>query len=66
MHKIWMVFEPRQSFMGLVAFLAVLAFSIHLLLLSTARFNWFDFSYDGNDKAAKPATAQMSALPPSY
>jgi light-harvesting complex 1 alpha chain len=60
MWKIWLIFEPRQAFLGLVAFLGVLAFGIHFLLLSTERYNWLEHS-----STAKPAQAQMSALPPA-
>jgi len=60
MWKIWLVFDPRQALAGLFAFLAVLAFGIHFILLSTDRYNWL----------AQPGTSgataqQMSALPPS-
>ena len=60
MWKVWLVFEPRQAFFGLVAFLGVLAFGIHFLLLSTDRYNWLE-----HDGMAKPAQGQMSALPPA-
>ena len=60
MWKIWLVFDPRQAFVALVGFLAVLAFGIHFILLSTTRFNWLEsFS-----SPARPAQAQLSALPP--
>ncbi|MCA9551223.1 MAG: light-harvesting protein [Myxococcales bacterium] len=55
-----MVFDPRQAFIALMGFLAVLAFGIHFILLSTTRFNWLEsFS-----SPARPAQAQLSALPP--
>lgn len=60
MWKMWLIFEPRQAFLALVAFLAVLAFGIHFLLLSTDHFNWLDHS-----TGVKAAQAQMSALPPA-
>lgn len=56
MHKIWMMVDPRQAFLGLFAWLGVLALMIHFTLLSTERYNWLD--------APAPAAAeQMSALP---
>jgi light-harvesting complex 1 alpha chain len=42
MWRIWLLFDPRRSLIALVAFLAVLAFSIHFILLSTDRFNWLE------------------------
>lgn len=63
MHKIWMIFDPRQAFVALVTFLAILAFGIHALLLSTERYNWFDTV---GGVQSQSAAKQMSALPPSY
>lgn len=42
MWRIWLLFDPRRASIGLVVFLAVLAFSIHFILLSTDRFNWIE------------------------
>lgn len=42
MWRIWLMFDPRRSLIALVAFLAVLAFSIHFIMLSTDRFNWIE------------------------
>ncbi|MEL6816855.1 MAG: light-harvesting antenna LH1, alpha subunit [Cyanobacteria bacterium J06598_3] len=42
MWRIWLLFDPRRSLVALVTFLAVLAFFIHFLLLSTDRFNWIE------------------------
>ena len=42
MWRIWLLFDPRRSLIGLVAFLATLAFTIHFILLSTDRFNWIE------------------------
>ena len=39
-HKVWMIFDPRLVLVGLAAFLIVLAVVIHMILLSTDRFNW--------------------------
>mgnify|MGYP001556504949 FL=1 len=57
MHKIWMLFDPRQALVGLFGFLFVLALLIHFILLSTDRFNWIE--------GPSQSTAQQnSALPP--
>jgi light-harvesting complex 1 alpha chain len=45
MHKIWQIFDPRRALVALFGFLAVLALLIHLILLSTANFNWLDTAY---------------------
>ncbi|MEO0576876.1 MAG: light-harvesting antenna LH1, alpha subunit [Pseudomonadota bacterium] len=42
MWRVWLMFDPRRSLVALVTFLAVLAFFIHFLLLSTDRFNWIE------------------------
>ncbi|MEO0615431.1 MAG: light-harvesting antenna LH1, alpha subunit [Pseudomonadota bacterium] len=42
MWRIWLLFDPRRSLIAMVAFLAVLAFSIHFIVLSTDRFNWIE------------------------
>jgi light-harvesting complex 1 alpha chain len=36
------MFDPRRSLVALVTFLAILAFVIHFILLSTDRFNWIE------------------------
>ncbi|MEM1345337.1 MAG: light-harvesting antenna LH1, alpha subunit [Pseudomonadota bacterium] len=41
-YKIWLVFDPRQVFVAQGVFLFLLAAMIHLVLLSTERFNWFE------------------------
>ncbi len=40
MYRIWQLFDPRRALIGMAVFLAVLAFSIHFILLSTDKFNW--------------------------
>lgn len=42
MWKIWLLFDPRRSLVALMTFLAILAFLIHFILLSTDRFNWIE------------------------
>ena len=41
-YKIWLVFDPRRVFVAQAVFLFGLAAMIHLVLLSTDRFNWFE------------------------
>jgi light-harvesting complex 1 alpha chain len=41
-YKIWLVFDPRRVFVAQGVFLFLLAAMIHLVLLSTERYNWFD------------------------
>jgi light-harvesting complex 1 alpha chain len=42
MWRIWMVFDPRKTLVVQGVFLFALAAMIHFVLLSTARYNWFD------------------------
>jgi light-harvesting complex 1 alpha chain len=53
-YKIWLVFDPRRVFVAQGVFLFLLAAMIHLVLLSTERYNWIE----GPDryKAAAAAT----------
>ena len=57
MHRIWLTFDPRQSFIALHLFLFALAFTIHFTLLSTDRYNWLDGPSTG------PTATQNSAMP---
>ena len=45
MHKIWQIFDPRRTLIAIFAFQVVLGLLIHLILLSTANFNWLDTAY---------------------
>lgn len=40
--RIWLIVDPRRGLVLLGVFLAVLAFSIHFILLSTERYNWIE------------------------
>ena len=42
MWRTWLIFDPRRALVGLHVFLAVLAFTIHFILLSTDTYNWLD------------------------
>ena len=43
-YKIWLVFDPRRVFVAQGVFLFLLAAMIHLVLLSTTGWNWFDIA----------------------
>jgi light-harvesting complex 1 alpha chain len=58
MYKIWLIFDPRRALIGVFAFLIVLALLIHMLLLSTDRFNWLETS-------VAPAGAAVSQVAPT-
>ena len=40
MWRIWLLFDPRRVLVAMAAFLFVLAILIHLILLSSPRYNW--------------------------
>ncbi|RKT43376.1 light-harvesting antenna LH1, alpha subunit [Thiocapsa rosea] len=40
MHKVWQIFDPRRTLVGLFSFLLVLGLLIHFILLSSPGFNW--------------------------
>lgn len=61
MWRIWMLFDPRRALIALFAFLGILAFTIHFILLSTDRYNWLGEA-DGMSNQA--AVAEMAPLPP--
>ena len=43
MWKIWYsIFDPRRALIAKAIFLGALMFTIHLILLSTDRYNWLD------------------------
>jgi light-harvesting complex 1 alpha chain len=59
-YKIWLVFDPRRVFVAQGIFLFGLAVMIHLVLLSTTRFNWFE----GNPVGMR-AGEEMSSIDPA-
>ena len=69
MHRIWLMFDPRRVLVALTGFLAVLALTIHFILLSSQRYSWIE---NGTLAAAQapvgagaPAAApEMAPLPP--
>jgi light-harvesting complex 1 alpha chain len=62
MHRIWLYVDPRKAMVGQAVFLFGLAAMIHLILLSTPRFNWLE--EDGVSTASAAAVADMTPLPP--
>jgi light-harvesting complex 1 alpha chain len=60
MYKVWLIFDPRRALIGTFAFLIALALLIHMLLLSTERFNWLE----GAGGAAGMVASQQMAPPP--
>jgi light-harvesting complex 1 alpha chain len=60
MWRIWRLFDPLRTMVAQGIFLFALAAMIHLILLSTNKFNWLD----GAKKPAA-ATGQYTPMPPS-
>lgn len=61
MWRIWLQFDIRRVLVALHVGLAVLAFTIHFILLSTDRYNWLDDSKTGMPAAA--AMIESSEVP---
>ena len=61
MWSIWLHFDVRRVLVALHVGLAVLAFTIHFILLSTDRYNWLDDSITG--KPAATAVVESSEAP---
>lgn len=55
-YKIWLIFDPRRVFVAQGVFLFLLAAMIHLVLLSTPDYNWFDIAAAKYQRAAVVAT----------
>jgi light-harvesting complex 1 alpha chain len=53
MWRIWLLFDPRRVLIMLFTFLFGLAVVIHLILLSTNRFNWLDGPRTGPTKTGE-------------
>ncbi len=62
MYRIWLIFDPRRTLIALFAFLGILAFTIHFILLSTDKYNWIN----GGGGTSVSAAVDMSPLPPGY
>jgi len=61
MYRIWQLFQPRSTLVGLFAFLLALAFVIHFVLVTSKDFNWLS---SGGAGIEAPASS-MSAMPPA-
>jgi len=59
MHRIWQLFPPRNTLVGLFAFLLALAFVIHFVLLTSKDFNWIS---SGTPAVEAPASS-MTPMP---
>lgn len=57
MWRIWRLYDPLRAMVVQGVFLFALAAMIHLILLSTNKFNWLD------GPRMAPATAQVAPLP---
>ncbi|MBA4174381.1 MAG: light-harvesting protein [Hyphomonas sp.] len=54
MYKAWLLVHPVRFLVALYAFLGILAFMIHFILLSTDRYNWLlDSAAPGAKKKAE-------------
>ncbi len=42
MWRVWLLFDPRRTLIGLFTFLFALALLIHFILLSTDKYNWIE------------------------
>ena len=62
MWRIWLVFDPRRVLILQGIFLFSLAVMIHLVLLSTERFNWFEGNPTPKAEAALQSAAQLLGL----
>ena len=58
MLRIWRLFDPLRAMVAQVVFLFALAAMIHLVLLSTNKFNWLD-------GAKKTTVASLNAPMPT-
>jgi len=63
MWRIWFQFDIRRVLVALHVGLAVLAFSIHFILLSTDKYNWLDDSQIKGQGPAVTAMIDSSELP---
>jgi light-harvesting complex 1 alpha chain len=58
MWRIWRLFDPLRTMVAQAVFLFAIAVMIHLILLSTNKFNWLD-----GPKKAPAASAQLAPMP---
>jgi light-harvesting complex 1 alpha chain len=64
MWRTWLFFDFKKAFIALHVFLAVMALTIHFILLSTDRYNWLAgpaaMSSAAEVVPAQPVTDRMS------
>jgi light-harvesting complex 1 alpha chain len=65
MHIIWTWIHPMRALVLLHIFLAVLAFTIHFILLSSERYNWLQNRPAGAAKKADVIQPMKTATAPS-
>jgi light-harvesting complex 1 alpha chain len=63
MWRLWFYFDIRRTLVALHVGLAVLAFTIHFILLSTDKYNWLDDSQIKGAGPAKAAVIESSEAP---
>ena len=61
MWRIWRLFDPMRTMVALAVFLFGLAVMIHLILLSTNKFNWLDGPKKATVSLAAPMPAAVSS-----
>ena len=65
MWRIWRLFDPLRTMVAQAVFLFALAAMIHLILLSTNKFNWLDGPKAAPAKTALIAPAVVPAATPA-
>jgi light-harvesting complex 1 alpha chain len=63
LYQVWKIFDPRRGLIALFGFLGVLAVLIHLILLSTANFNWLATAY-AKPPISRPAVVAAKVVAP--
>jgi light-harvesting complex 1 alpha chain len=61
MWRIWRLFDPQRAMVAQAVFLFAVAVMIHLILLSTDRFNWLDGPRTGMATSGQNAPMPASA-----
>jgi light-harvesting complex 1 alpha chain len=59
MWRIWRLVDPLRALVAQAIFLFGIAVMIHLILLSTNKYNWLDGAAGGGKKAVASANAPM-------
>ena len=60
MHRLWMMFDPRQVMVAISAFILTLAQMIHFILFRTDRYDWLG---DPNAGGMAAVSSQQEAAP---